>query len=180
MDGRHCTGGARGGSRLGSSRPAWAFGLQAIVNMVANPIENAVDSSLFVNLVVNNLIAANRGGALKVTGRGRVLHNTFSANEGAILALDPVEGSAQGSTLFANNLLDHDGPLFENDRPDGRHHNVYANDTTARPLGDGSRVGPVAFRDVARRDYRPAVDSVAIDELRRDATVMRPRKKAAK
>ena len=148
--------------------------------MVANPIENAVDSSLFVNLVVNNLIAANRGGALKVTGRGRVLHNTFSANEGAILALDPVEGSAQGSTLFANNLLDHDGPLFENDRPDGRHHNVYANDTTARPLGDGSRVGPVAFRDVARRDYRPAVDSVAIDELRRDATVMRPRKKAAK
>ncbi len=126
--------------------------------------------------VVNNVIAGNRGGALKLTGRGRILHNTFIANEGAILAIDDAEGSSQGPTQFANNLVDHDGPLFENDRPDGRHHNVYANHATAQPLGVGSRAGPVVFRDVARRDYRPAVDSVvvdvavAIDGVTRDAT----------
>ena len=107
--------------------------------------------------LVNNLVAGNRGGGLRLTGGAEVIHNTFVSNGGTLLRIEA------GTAHLVNNLVDHAGPLFEGDGAVDRHHNVYANHDSPRKLGEGSRAGLVPYRDKARRDFRPGVRSVAVD-----------------
>lgn len=113
--------------------------------------------------VVNNVVRGNRGGAIQTIASARVIHNTFHTNGGYLLTVAVLNYAEPRGVVFINNLVDHDGPLFQNDVPDARRHNVYANHAVPSQLGKGSRFGPVSFRDVARRDYRPDVHSVAVD-----------------
>ncbi len=123
--------------------------------------------------LVNNVIAGNQGGAVRVLGAAQLLHNTFYGNGGAAVA---TEASDAPAVVFMNNLIDHGGDLFGGASASlNRHHNVYANGAKPDELGAGSRIGLVRWRDEPRRDYRPAADSIAVDaavpvdRLHRDA-----------
>ncbi len=117
---------------------------------------------------VNNVLSGNRGGAIAAGGGGaQIVHTTIVRNDGIVLAVDE---SAGAKVLFVNNLVDHDGALFETPEGLERHHNVYVNHNVPAELGDGSRTGPLRFEDVPRRVYRPAPHSIAIDA----AIVMAP------
>ena len=110
---------------------------------------------------VNNVLSENRGGAVAIGGGGaQIIHNTLVRNGGVAVA---VNESAGADVQFVNNLVDHYGVLFKPQVGLTRHHNVYVNHAAPADLGAGSKTGPLHFEDLARRIFRPAPQSIAVD-----------------